>query len=141
MIMLRILSITILTYLLAACSAHPGAGNWLTTGEENANFNTDFVRLEVGYEGRTNIFSSASDQQNELEQAIRRCFWRGEDAYTITLTCVQANNSDIEEHYKLRVNTQTNIAKLTRGGVTVGLFAREERPEIEHSYKEILQPR
>lgn len=140
MIMLRILSITILTYLLAACSAHPGAGNWLTTGEENADFNKEFVRLEVSYEGRTNIFSSSSAQQNELEQAIRRCFWRGEDAYTITLTCVQATNNDIEEHYKLRVNTKTNIASLTRGGVVIGRFAREERPEIEHSYKEIFRP-
>ncbi len=138
--MLRLLTLFALASLLAACSAHPGAGHWLSTGEKRAAFNAEFVRLEVSYEGRTNIFSTPSTQQSELEHAIRRCFWRGEDPYTIVMTCVQASNTDIEEHYRLRVDTRTNIAELMSDGVVIGRFVRQQRSEIEYSYKEILQP-
>lgn len=141
MTMPRLFTVLALAYLLSACSAHPGAGNWISTGEENSDFNKEFVRIEVSYEGRTNIFKTTSPQQNELEQAVRRCFWRGEDPYTIAMTCVQSSNTDIEENYKLRVDTQTNIAEMVKGGRVIGRFSREDRPEIEHSYKEILQPR
>ncbi|MDH3354129.1 MAG: hypothetical protein OEL79_02805 [Chromatiales bacterium] len=135
--MLRLLAIPALAYLLTACSPHPGAGYWQTTGEESPNFIKEFVRLEVGYEGRTNIFDSKTATP---EQAIRRCFWSGVDAQTLMLTCVQASNTDIEESYQLRVSPDNNTADLLKDETIIGHFMREKRPEIEHSYKEIFQP-
>ena len=135
--MLRLLTITALTYLLTACSPHPSSGHWQSTGEESPNFTKTFVRLEVGYEGRTNIFDSKTATP---EQAVRRCFWQGEDAQTIVLTCVQAANTDIEESYQLRIGPDNDTAQLIKDKVVIGHFIREERPEVEHSYKEILQP-
>ena len=136
-----LLTISALTVILMGCSAHPGAGNWQTTTEENPDFIREFVRLGVSYEGRTNIFADKSSDSTESNPAIRRCFWHGIDAQTITMTCVQAANTDIEESYQLHVGTDRDIAELIKDERIVGRFIREERPEVEHSYKEILQPR
>jgi len=137
----RLLTLSTLTLLLTACSPHPGSGNWQTTGEDNPDVIKAFVRLEVSYEGRTNIYAEREGDRTGLNQAIRRCFWRGKDAKTIVMTCVQANNTDIEESYQLRVGPDNKLAELIKDEQIVGRFVREERPDREHSYKEILQPR
>jgi len=141
--MFRLLTLSTLTYLLTACSPHPGAGNWLATGEQNPDFIKEFVKIEVSYEGRTDIFDTKAGQQSNTDDpssAVRRCFWRGEDAQTIIMTCVQATNTDIEESYQLRVDPDNDVAELIKEKIVVGRFIREERPEEEHSYKEIFQP-
>jgi hypothetical protein len=141
---LRLLTLAALGYLLAGCSPHPGAGNWQSTAEQSPDFTTGFVRLEVGFEGRTDIFEEvAANQQGAATStaATRRCFWRGKDAQTIMLTCVQAANTDIEESYQLHIGPDNQVAELLQGEKVVGRFMRETRPDIEHSYKEILQPR
>ena len=141
---LRLLTIVSLTYLVTACSAHPGAGNWLATDEQNPDFIKGFVKLEVGYEGRTDIFDTKAGQQSDTDSpssAIRRCFWRGIEPRIIALTCVQATNTDIEESYQLRIGPDNEIAELIKDDLIVGRYVREVRPDVEHSYKEIFQPR
>ncbi len=124
----RLLTLSILGYLLMACTPHPGSGNWLSTGEENASFIKDFARVDVHREGHTDIFDTIAGQQNDVadpSSALRRCFWRGEDAQTILMTCVVASNADIEESYLLRVSTDSKSAELLKDGVVVGRFVRE----------------
>jgi hypothetical protein len=93
----------------------------------NPDFIKEFVRLEVGYEGRTDIFGEKSDKPvtADTNGAIRRCFWRGDSAQSIVMTCVQAANTDIEESYVLRVGADNNVADLIKGEVVVGRFVRE----------------
>lgn len=125
---LRLLTISALSYLLTACTPHPGTGNWMTTGEENPAFIKEFARLDVDYEGRTDIFSTTAGQQSDEgdpSSALRRCFWLGQDAQTILMTCVVASNTDIEESYLLRVNPDNGIAELIKDDVVIGRFARE----------------
>ncbi|MEN8169914.1 MAG: hypothetical protein ABFS08_06795 [Pseudomonadota bacterium] len=123
---MRLLSLLALTYFLAACSGHPGAGNWQSTNENRPNFVKEFVKLEVGYEGRTDIFGETPFITEDGNGAIRRCFWRGVDAQTIVMTCVQAANTDIEESYQLRVGADNKVAELIKDEVVVGRFVREK---------------
>ena len=127
---IRLLTLLALTYTLTACSGHPGAGNWQTTGEANPDFIKEFVKLKVGFDGRTDIFdekSATTTSADTTNGAIRRCFWRGVDAQSIEMTCVQAANTDIEESYQLRVSPDNNVAELLRDKMIVGRFVREER--------------
>jgi hypothetical protein len=125
---LHLLPLSALVLLLTACSPHPGAGNWQSSGEAGAQFMAEFSRLEVGYEGRTDIFNRERAQRaaaGETNGAIRRCFWHGVDAQTISLSCVQADNTDIEESYQLRVSADNAMAELIKGEVVVGRFVRD----------------
>ncbi len=125
---LRLLTLSALSYLLIACTPHPGAGNWLTTGEENTNFIKEFARLDVDLEGRTDIFNTTAGQQSDAKDpssASRRCFWRGQDAQTILMTCVVAGNTDVEESYLLRVGPDNVMADLIKDDVIIGHFMRE----------------
>jgi len=125
---LRLLTTATLTYLLMACTPHPGTGNWLTTGEENVNFVKEFARLDVDHDGRTDIFNTTAGQQNDAadpSSAVRRCFWRGQDAQTILMTCVVASDTDVEESYLLRVNPDGGVADLIKGETVIGRFVRE----------------
>lgn len=128
--LLRLLALPTLSCLLAACSPHPGSGKWQATGETNPHFNTGFTRIEVGYEGRTDIFgvpAAIAANSDDGNGAIRRCFWRGVDAQTIAMNCVQAANTDIEESFQLRVEPQTGVAELLRDDVVIGRFERQVR--------------
>ncbi|MCW8918161.1 MAG: hypothetical protein OQL08_05045 [Gammaproteobacteria bacterium] len=125
---LRLLTLPALVFLLAACSPHPGAGNWQESGEAEPQFITEFTRLEVSYEGRTDIFNQERAQRaaaGETNGAIRRCFWHGVDAQTIALSCVQADDTDIEESYQLRVDGDNTTAELIQGETVVGRFVRD----------------
>lgn len=124
--MLRLLTLPAIASLLAACSPHPGSGNWQSTVEAGP-LTQQFVRLEVGFEGRTDIFSDKAMKQDSGNGAIRRCFWRGMDAQTIVMNCVQAANTDIEESYQLRVSADNTMAELIKDEVVVGRFVREMR--------------
>ncbi len=126
---IRLLALPTLAYFLLACSGHPGAGNWLSTGEYHPGYLKEFSKLEVTYEGRTNIFGQSNalqDSADSTNEAIRRCFWHGMDAQTILMTCIQAANIEIEENYQLRVNPDNDIAELIKDEVVVGRFVREK---------------
>lgn len=128
MTILRTLAIPALVCLLAACSPHPGSGNWQSTGEANPRFISEFVRLEVGYDGRTDIFGNSAAPQagtDDTNGAIRRCFWGGLDAHAIVLDCVQAANADVKESYSLRVSADKRTAELIKDEVVVGRFVRQ----------------
>jgi hypothetical protein len=128
--MLRLLTLPAIASLLAACSPHPGSGNWQSTVEITPQFIQQFIRLEVGYDGRTDIFGDKAVKQSSTDTsngAIRRCFWRGMDAQTIVMNCVQAANTDIEESYQLRVSADNEMAELIKDEVVVGRFVREKR--------------
>jgi len=119
-----ILTLTASTVLLLACSGHPGAGNWLSMSEPQPGSVTEFSALEVTFEGRANIFGK--HHADNSDAAIWRCFWGGVDAQTISMTCAQAANMDIEESYQLRVAPDNGIAELIKDEVVVGRFVREQ---------------
>lgn len=124
----RILPLPALICLLASCSPHPGAGNWQSTGEANPLYIREFVRLEVGYDGRTDIFGDSAAPQagtDDTNGAIRRCFWGGLDAQAIVMDCVQAANTDVKESYSLRVSADKRTAELIKDAVVVGRFVRQ----------------
>ena len=84
--------------------------------------------MKVTYEGRTDIFGVEGEKTasgDETNGAIRRCFWHGTDAQTIALSCVQAANTEKEESYLLRVNTNSGVAELVSGEKVVGRFKRQ----------------
>jgi hypothetical protein len=109
-----------LALLLSGCSPHPGAGTWLAEGEKS-----EFVELNVTYEGRTDIFDRrADDGSGAPRTAVRRCFWHGVDASVIDLSCVQAVNTDIEESYQLRVAPDNKTAELIKDSHVVGRYIR-----------------
>lgn len=127
--MIRMFALPALAVLLMACSAHPGAGNWVATGEQHSDFIKEFSKLQVTFEGRTNIFGQKEASQNSgdsTNEAIRRCFWRGMDAQTIVMTCVQAADTEIEESFQLRVDGDSGFAELIKDGVVVGRFERQK---------------
>jgi hypothetical protein len=126
----RILALTTTACLLMACSGHPGAGNWISSGEDHPGYLKEFFRLNVTFEGRTDIFGDkpvTQDSSDTSNGAIRRCFWRGVDAQTILMDCVQAANTDIEESYQLRVSADNEMAELIKDEIVVGRFMREKR--------------
>ena len=120
-----ILVLFFMSPLLVACSPHPGSGQWITTGEDKPGYMKEFVRLNVMYEGRTDIFGPQT-MGNTDAAAIRRCFWHGVDANAIELSCVQADNTEIEEHYQLRVDADNDTAEMMQGGRTVGRYRRDK---------------
>lgn len=112
----RLALAVILAWFLSACSPHPGAGVWVVAADEAA---AEFVRLNVMYEGRTDMFGAAGDS------AIRRCFWHGIDAAAIEMKCVVASDTEREELYLLRVDSASGVAELARDGNVVGRYRRE----------------
>ncbi len=119
------LGVTVVLLMLTACSPHPGAGKWIVADDGKEADITEFVRIHVSYEGRTNIFGRGNGPEADSDStAIRRCFWHGIDAQTIELSCVQALNTDIEESYRFRVDAGRNSAELLQDGRVVGRFVR-----------------
>ncbi|OOZ38685.1 hypothetical protein BOW53_14660 [Solemya pervernicosa gill symbiont] len=111
-----------------ACSPHPGAANWHVAEETRAEIAAEFARIEVDFEGRATIFAAVEEGQavsHDLATAGRRCFWGGVDAQTVGLTCALAADSAIEEHYMLRVSSETGMADLIQDGVVLGQFVRQ----------------
>lgn len=81
-----------LLLVLAGCSPHPAAGVWAAAADNGFN------RLEVTYEGRALLYTAGEDK------AGRHCFWGGESAQAIALTCKPAFNTELEERYRLTLD-------------------------------------
>lgn len=101
---------------LAACSPHPATGTWATAAEPGRGFN----RLDVTYEGRAHLFEVGE------QEAGRRCFWGGESAQAIAMTCKPALDTAREERYHLALGAD-GIATLTRDGEVMARFSRQVR--------------
>lgn len=99
--------------LLAGCAPHPATGNWTTATEPASGFN----RLNVTYEGQALLFEVGE------QQAGRHCFWGGESAQSIALTCKPAANLDTEERYRLVVAAD-GTATLHGEGAVLARFSR-----------------
>lgn len=101
-----------LALFLAGCAPHPATGTW--TAAEN---DSTFTRLEVTFEGRALLFQAGE------QEAGRRCFWGGESAQAIALTCKPAADPESEERYHLTVG-EDGAATLTRDGKIAARFVR-----------------
>ncbi|GAB4301181.1 MAG: hypothetical protein Kow0096_21800 [Thiohalomonadaceae bacterium] len=77
-----------------------------------------FHRLEVTYEGRALLYAVGEDQ------AGRHCFWGGESARSIALSCTPAFNPELEEHYRLVIGADGR-ASLMQGDSTLVQFERQ----------------
>lgn len=102
--------------LLAGCAPHPATGHWVTT----ADTGTGFTRLEVTYEGRANLYAAGE------KEAGRHCFWSGESARAVAITCKPAFNTEIEEHYHLNVQAD-GTAVLSQADKVLAHFSRQVR--------------
>jgi hypothetical protein len=101
---------------LAACSPHPATGTWATTTRPDSGFD----RLDVTYEGRAHLFAVGE------QEAGRRCFWSGESAQAIAMTCKPDFDTAQEERYHLTLGAD-GIATLTRDSEVMALFSRQSR--------------
>ena len=123
----KFLTITLIPalLLLTACSPHPGTGAWGAAESNQSKNGSEFARIDVTYEGRANIYgwlgSPASDSD---ATAIRRCFWNGVDENTIALKCTQALDTETEEAYMLRVDSEGRGSVLLQDGRPVTRFMR-----------------
>lgn len=102
--------------LLMGCAPHPATGMWITTSEVN----NAFARLEVGYDGWALLYAAGE------QEAGRRCFWGGESAKAIAMTCKPAHDMEAEERYHLSV-AEDGTAALSRDGAVVARFTRPPR--------------
>lgn len=100
--------------LLFGCAPHPATGVWLAAPEADDSF----VRLELGYDGRALLYAVGE------KEAGRRCFWGGESAGAVVMTCKPAHDMEAEEHYHLSV-AEDGSAALSRDGAVVARFARQ----------------
>lgn len=113
---LTLLCATPLLLLLTGCSPHPATGTWATASPSDSSF----TRLEVTYEGRALLFAAGE------QEAGRRCFWGGENAQAIAMTCKPATAMDSEERYQLIVAAD-GTATLLRDGTVRARLARVSR--------------
>jgi hypothetical protein len=113
---LALLSAAPLLLALAGCSPHPATGSWISPTQADSGFS----RLEVTYEGQALLFEAGE------KEAGRRCFWGGESAQAIALTCKPAFNPESEERYRLTIG-EDGSASLTRDGKVAARFSRPDR--------------
>ena len=107
------------TLLLAACSPHPGTGNWTSTGENGAGI----AALTLSYDGRA-LFTT------EVPKASWHCFWSAEGARDAVLDCTPSSHPDQEVRYHFRVR-KNGEGELLRGEQVLGRFRRTGgKPEI-----------
>ncbi len=100
--------------LLAGCSAHPGAGTWLASDGNTSGYS----RLVFEFDGKAEFFAP-----NE-EKSVRRCFWGGESKEIVSLKCIVAANTEVEEHYRFKV-TPNGEGILSLGGSDIGLYQKQ----------------
>ncbi len=110
------LSAAVLLLSLTACSPHPATGNWTTAIDPDNGFN----RLDITFEGHALLFEAGE------KEAGRRCFWAGESAQAIAMTCKPAFDTSIEERYRLTIDTD-DTATLMRDGRMAARFSRQPR--------------
>lgn len=99
---------------LAGCSPHPATGTWSGAATASAQFH----RLEVTYEGRALLYAAGEDT------AGRHCFWGGESAQSIAMSCTPAFNPELEEHYRLVIGADGR-ASLMQGNSTLVQLERQ----------------
>jgi len=106
------LAVALLPALLG-CAPHPAAGTWSAASG-------DFSRLEITYEGRALLYAAGE------ETASRHCFWGGESALSIALTCKPAFDTSSEERYRLAILADGS-AELTRDGTVQARLSRQDK--------------
>jgi len=105
--------------VLAACSPHPGAGNWTAIGKNTAGI----PALTLSYDGRA-LFTTTNPK------ASWHCFWSAAGKREATLDCTSSANPDQEVEYRFRVSAQGE-GTLLRQDRVLGRFRRTEgKPEI-----------
>lgn len=126
---LLILSIIILLSI-SACSPHPGAGTWITDGNNTLKLS----KIVIVFEGTADFFSatikpetSRNNQKSKekMNDAIRRCFWGASSDNEIQMQCVHAENTDIKEAYQFTI-IEKDQAQLTQNEQLIALFKREK---------------
>lgn len=105
---------TPLLLALAGCSPHPATGIWTAAPDTVRGFN----RLEITYEGRALLFAVGESE------AGRHCFWGGESAQSVAMSCKPAFDTSIEEHYRMTLR-ENGTATLLRDGEVVAQLSRQ----------------
>lgn len=98
---------------LNGCAPHPATGTWNAASG-------GFSRLEITYEGRALLYAAGE------ETASRHCFWGGESAQSIALTCKPAFDTSTEERYRLAILADGS-AELTRDGTVQARLSRQDK--------------
>jgi len=105
------LLITLFILHIAACSPHPGAGNWKAQGSNILNIS----RINISFEGTADFFSS------KKEDSIRRCFWSASAEKTLQLQCVHSDNTENKENYQFIIINKEQ-ANLLQDNKLIGKF-------------------
>ncbi len=104
---------------LSACSPHPGAGTWITDG----NNPLKLTKIVVVFEGTADFFTEKNKETAD-NSAIRRCFWGAEADDQLQMQCVHADNTDLKETYQFTL-IEGNQAQLTQNKQLIALFKKQ----------------
>ena len=116
-----IVSISMIVFLLSACSPHPGAGHWKAEGKNDLNISW----INVVFEGTADIF--AHGQQD----SILRCFWAAKDENSLQFQCVYAEDTEKKATYQFVVAESGRKARLMQGEQLIAEFSEEIPQEKE----------
>jgi outer membrane biogenesis lipoprotein LolB len=111
----------ITTFLLLACTPHPGAGVWkaITDNEQGIS------KLTVGFEGKAEFTSS---KQNNT---LWHCFWSATDKKKLTLECTPSTNPEQKTLFELIINEQ-GLAQLYNKTTLLATFKHlDENPSLK----------
>jgi outer membrane biogenesis lipoprotein LolB len=108
----------ITSFLLSACTPHPGAGVWKATADNEQGIS----KLTVGFEGKAEFTSS---KQNN---ALWHCFWSTADKKKLALECTPSTNPEQKTSFELIINEQ-GLAELYSKTTLLATFKRlDENP-------------
>lgn len=84
----------------------------------------EFERIEVMFDGKADLFRKGA------KQAAYRCFWGGDSAQSLRLTCTTGQDSGIEYHYVLKV-VATDQANLEQNDQLLATYSRRQGPPMQ----------
>ncbi|MCW8931222.1 MAG: hypothetical protein OQL19_13395 [Gammaproteobacteria bacterium] len=111
-----------ISFILTACSPHPGAGKWKADASNSLNVTT----INIIFEGHADFYTDGK------EESVRRCFWSAVAKQTMSLQCVYSENTDKKVTYQFKV-IEKGHAELSQDGQLIGLFSLQ-KPEKEASF-------
>lgn len=99
--------------LSVACSPHPGAGTWVTSGDNEAQF----TKIIVHFEPTLEIYSTTSDKP------VLYCGWSAASKQNMHVECMGSDEQKVKDIYQFKVTGETK-AELIRDNKVVASFTQ-----------------
>lgn len=121
--------IILASFLLSACSGHPGAGHWQSADKDSAQYSA----LELEFDGKGTLHPNTAIVGQE-NKADLWCIWQAKSSHMLDVQCGDENHRDTKIKFELRVsdeeatannNAVLSQAVLSQNGVPVAEFERK----------------